>query len=112
MRSISRYIPPASMLAALFLWCSPLQAQESTIKAGETITAWNGFGMSGEVHYSLATRSGKGKVEYWWIVKPWGYTTPTKSMATRGRIEIPRHGTGHLLRVRASEDTVIHVRDD
>lgn len=100
------------VLTISILWCPRVNAQESKIEAGKTITAWNGFAMTGEVHYSLATRSGKGKVEYWWIVKPWGYTTSTMSMATRGHIEIPWYGLWHELRVRATEDTVIDVRDD
>lgn len=112
MDSVFRYAVLAYVFTISILWCQQLNAQESKIEAGKTITAWKGFAMIGEVRYSLATRSGKGKVEYWWIVKPWGYRTSTKSMATRGHIEIPWYGLWHELRVRATEDTVIDVRDD
>ncbi len=112
MRTIIRVMFTLSIFAICSLWCPLLQAQESKIPAGQTITAWKGFAISGDVYYSLATRSGDGSVEYWWIVKPWGYTSSTKKMGTQGRIDIPWYGLWHELRVRATEDTVISVRDD
>lgn len=112
MRSPNRKASWTSILIACFLWCAPVHAQESKIAAGNTITAWKGVLMTGEVQYSTATRSGNGRIEAWWIVKPWGYTSSVKQLGRRGRIDIPWYGLWSELRVRASEDSVIDVRDD
>ncbi len=102
----------AKVVLVLLAISGGASAQQSNIRAGQTVTAWKGFAITGEISYAIATRSGSGKVEYWWIVKPWGYTTSTKTLAApRGRLEIPWYGLWHELRVRSAEDASIDVRD-